>query len=90
MESECNMNTEQIIDKLIPVIASIFSNNEIKNVTLHTQFSELGIDSVSFIQLIVEMENEFDIEFSDDDLMISEFETIKDLVARIENLLGGN
>lgn len=41
---------------------------------------DLGINSVVFIKIVVEMENEFDIEFDDDELDFARIEKLQDLV----------
>lgn len=53
-----------------------------------TKLSELGVNSVSFIKVIVLAEGEFGIEFDDDELDYHEFDCIGDLVAAIGRKCG--
>ena len=39
------------------------------NVTSQTSFAELGVDSLSFLELIVDVEKTFDVSFCPDDAM---------------------
>lgn len=43
------------------------------------------IDSMGLLKFIVELEQEFDVEISDDDIMLIEFKTIGGLVSIIES-----
>lgn len=45
---------------------------------------ELGMTSLSFVQIIVAFENEFDIEFDDDDFNAEKFKNVNDFVFYIE------
>lgn len=40
---------------------------------------DIGIDSIQMMQIIVEIENEFDVEFNDDELILDD-------LAKLENL----
>ncbi len=46
---------------------------------------KLGINSISFIKIIVQIETEFDIEFDQKDLKKQRFETLADIVLYVEN-----
>lgn len=45
------------------------------------------IESINFIELIIKIEEEYDIEFTDDDIMGEDIKHIKDLCGRIEALI---
>lgn len=47
-------------------------------VTLESRLIDLGINSIGFIKIIVEVENEYDFEFNDLDLDFKKYVTIKD------------
>lgn len=51
-----------------------------------TSIEELNIDSFKFIQFIVEIEKEFNIEIADDKLDRSEFHNLFDLIEMIDLL----
>jgi len=44
-----------------------------------TKFVDMNIDSITFIKLIVNIENEFEIEFEDEALLVEKYETIEDM-----------
>lgn len=50
-----------------------------KEITPETKFVEFGTNSISFIKIIVDVENEFDIEFDDEKLSTNDFQTVNDL-----------
>lgn len=55
-------------------------------VTSESRFSELSIDSLSFITAIVEIETYFGID-CDDGFIMSEYETIEDFIKFVEEKL---
>lgn len=50
-----------------------------------TELQNIGMNSISFVKLIVEIENQFNIEVPDDKLLITEAGTIKKLSEIIES-----
>lgn len=61
------------------VIENVGDELENENFGVEDDFSELGINSVSFLKVVVAIETEFDFEFEDDDLNISNFKNLKSL-----------
>lgn len=55
------------------------------NVSLDMDFNSIGLDSITFIKTIVALEGEFDFEFDDEKLLITEFPTIKTMVEYVES-----
>lgn len=75
-------NLKEVQDKLIRQIAAILSldSQKIKpEVPLHT----LGVDSLSFVELLVFIEKEFKIKLMDSGLQAGDFKTIHSLSKRI-------
>ena len=70
--------------KLEKIINEILVTEDVKGIG---ENDGLGLNSVQFIQLVVEIEKEFDIEFADDDLNLSNFGSLNSLIAYIENKL---
>lgn len=69
----------------IDTIRSILENNldiDPANVTEDATFDSLGIDSLDMVELICEIEDEFDVDFGEPDGL----ETIEDLIDYIESL----
>lgn len=68
------MNREKIIQLLAEVLQSPYE--EIASLSDDTGLEEMGMDSIRFIQFIVRLEEEEDIEVLDSDLLLSNFSTI--------------
>lgn len=49
---------------------------------------DVGLDSVALIRFAMELENRFDIEIADDDLVLENFETTGRVITYVEGLLG--
>ena len=60
-------------------------DSKIDDVTLETVFAGAGVDSITFITIVVALESEFDFEFDDEKLLITEFPTIKSMVDYVES-----
>ena len=58
---------DQIAQRAIGVIAS-YAELETGQVSLHTSFEDLGFDSLDALSLITELEDEFDISISDEEV----------------------
>lgn len=79
---------EEIVKKLLNMLPAIFGLEEnTESISLDTPFSDLGIDSVSFIRLVVDAESEFDIELGDDDLVMYKFINVRQFVERILSIV---
>ncbi len=52
--------------------------------------NDMNINSVDYIKIIIDIENQFDIEFEDEALMPGNFETILDMVNYISKLTNNN
>lgn len=60
-------------------------NSRIDNVTLETSFGGAGVDSITFITIVVALEGEFNFEFDDEMLLITAFPTIKSMTEYVES-----
>lgn len=70
----------QMINKTIEMIFDILGN--IENVTvvkdnLNVSLTDMGVDSISFIKLIVALEEKFECEIPDEKLLITEMNTVQ-------------
>ncbi len=52
---------------------------------LESDLSSIGLNSVIFIKIVVDLENEFDIEFANEDLEYGRFKNINDICDYISN-----
>lgn len=72
-----------IENRVIKVVKKVSNINGITY--LDTNLREIGFDSLKIVELIVELEDEFNIVFNDSDLKPSEFNIISDLVVAVNN-----
>jgi acyl carrier protein len=50
-----------------------------ENLEIDTRLENVGLDSITFIRIVVQIEDCFDMEFPDDKLLLTQAGTIKDL-----------
>lgn len=72
--------------KIIEIILSACALGE-NHADVNTKLCELSLDSLSFVSVIVKLENEFGIEFDTDDLNIGKWETVQDIITATEEKL---
>lgn len=72
---------EKVIEcvKEMTYLEEISEENNLKN--------DLGIDSVDTIDLIMALENKFEIEFNDSDISLENFRYVKNIIDLIEGIL---
>lgn len=83
------MTPKEIKRKIIKIISQLFEDkgfdiDVIEHVNL---IDDLGMDSITFIAIIVELESQFDIEVADDILLIDNFTHIDKIFYIIQNEL---
>lgn len=72
--------------RIIEIIATQFNIN-IKDINLETSFKDdLNADSLDLVELIMALEDEFDLEFEDED--VDNIKTVEDAKKYIKRLLG--
>ena len=76
--------TDNIEDKIMSIIDISVDDKVNDSITIDTEIERIGIDSISFIKLVISLENEFSFEFDDDKLLISAFTTVGDLIEYIK------
>ncbi|WP_373265141.1 non-ribosomal peptide synthetase [Hungatella hathewayi] len=79
----CKLSEIQI--KVLDIIVSNLNKEVTKEISLEEDIIKLGFDSISFINVVVAIENEFSLEFEDDKLLISSFSSIKSILEYVEN-----
>ena len=70
--------------KAFGVIKSILAPKN-EDVTLETSFVEAGVDSITFVYLVVALESEFNFEWDDEMLLITAFSTIRSMVEYVDS-----
>ena len=69
------MNTNSIHDNIMDQIASVLEIDPAA-IGLEQTFEELEIDSILFIRIVVQCETALEIQFEDEMLLMSKFDTI--------------
>ncbi|WP_099203279.1 phosphopantetheine-binding protein [Miniphocaeibacter massiliensis] len=73
-----------VYDKVIEIIKEEFDVDEVNENTLLRE--DLGTDSIGLLELVMAIEEEFDIEIEDANL--DDIKTVKDVVDSIEKIKG--
>ena len=85
---ESNMKSEQDLIALFKQVATEVDKREFKDVTGQSNISDLGIDSLSMMQIVGEMELRLNIMIPDEDLV--ELVTVEDLVKAVAKRVEGS
>lgn len=76
-EDGCGKNSE-IIATILDVIHSVLENDSTQ-MDCETELKELGIDSINFVKIIVQLEEEFEMEFDDSAVTLSAFGNVNEI-----------
>ena len=76
---------EVSIESILRVINSL-DNIEVSTEQLDESLPDLGMDSISFIQIVVGLEEAFDCEIPDSKLLISEMDTVQKMLDVLQEL----
>lgn len=71
---------EKNVEKVIEILNANIENVEITEDKLDEDLSGLGMDSVTFIKIIVAVEEEFECEIPDSKLLFSEMSTVNKII----------
>ncbi|MBR0575464.1 acyl carrier protein [Proteiniclasticum sp. BAD-10] len=74
-----------IFDKVKAIIVDKLSVDS-DEVTLESSFEDLGADSLDIVEIVMALEEEFDIEISDDEA--EQAKTVGDVCSYLSNVLG--
>lgn len=75
------MEDDDILKTLNQLCGEAMKPNDLCfKIGMETKLSDVGMDSFSFVRLVVLIEEYFDIEFSLDDLAVSNFTTFFDIL----------
>lgn len=81
------MNSDEIKNKLIDMIQTLFPDSGVdKDILPYVDLiDDLGMDSITFISIVVEVEDLFGITVPDDMLLMENFKDIDGIIQIIEN-----
>ena len=77
---------EITVEKVIEILNASIENAEITKDKLDEDLSELGMDSITFIQIIVALEEEFECEVPDSKLLLVEMNTANKIVQVLKDI----
>ena len=83
------MTTETIKQEVIELISELFKDKgfDIDIFEYVNLIDDMGMDSITFISIVVDVEANFGIEVPDDMLLFENFKCVDDIVSVIENEL---
>ena len=83
------MKTETIKQEVIELVSELFKNKNFDSDIIEyvDLIDDLGMDSITFITIVVEMETHFGIEIPDDMLLLENFKCVDGIVSIIEKEL---
>lgn len=79
--------TENIQSKILEIVNANNKNNEIMLEQVDMELSGLGMDSIDFIRIIVDLEEAFGLEIPDEYLLMTEMNTITKMLNIIISIL---
>lgn len=86
------MEKQQIKEQLFPILSKVFFNIQMcsDRINMIDLIDDLGMDSVTFITLIIEIESHFQITVADEYLLFDHFRNINGIVDIIYTHLNSN
>ena len=86
MAEDMNCDEMTVVQKkALEVIVSNLDAKLSGEILLDTDFASVGIDSITFIKIVVALEGEFDFEFDDEMLLITKFPTVRTMISYVES-----
>jgi amino acid adenylation domain-containing protein len=88
-----NSNIGELSDIQRRALKAIVSNLDSKivgDITLETKLADAGLNSITFVKIVVALESEFGFEFDGEKLLIKEFPTVKSMIEYLESKILGN
>ncbi|MCR3761671.1 acyl carrier protein [Clostridium felsineum] len=78
-------------EKIINIICNALGNNDNRDSILKSKdLAEFGFNSLNFIKIIVKLEDEFDIEFSDNELNCSNYNSVYKILNLVKSKIDAN
>lgn len=74
------------VNQVLEILNANIEDSPITIDKLDASLMDLGMDSITFIQVIVALEEEFECEIPDEKLMISEMNTVQKIIDILQSL----
>lgn len=81
---------KDIFENMVKIINECWENNEIEEIYPEIDLMEAGMDSITFIKMIVAIEENYEIEVPDEKLLMTEMNTIDKIIDVILSALENN
>lgn len=75
------------LERVLSIVNTNIKNIDLTAENLDSDFSEFGMDSIAFIQMVVALEEEFECEIPDSKLLLSEMNTVNKILDVLQELL---
>lgn len=76
-----------LLNKIGEILKKYIGNENDAILEQNVELSEFGMDSISFIHIVVELEELFDIEIPDEKLLMSEMGTLEKIVRVVQEVI---
>lgn len=76
------MNNEMILENITKKVREIVDEEDLQ-LNVETIIESIGLNSIGFIKLLVFLEDEYEIEFDDDDLNFEKYSTFGNIINKI-------
>ena len=83
--SNPNLTHDQIFDNILEIIKKLLPGVETDNVARDAGLNELGLNSLTFVELVVSIEQKYGFEFEDDMLSLEMLNNLDSLVNYISS-----
>lgn len=79
----------ELVERIKNIISTVLKvdKDKIDEISQDETLNRVGVDSVNFIEIVVSLEEEFNIAFEDDELLLQNLNTINKLQAIISGKL---
>lgn len=82
------MSKSEIQERIKNILKQYIHNQgKLENLGENDNLLNIGINSISFIKIIVQIETEFDIEFDENDLNTKSFDSLNDISFYVQSIL---
>lgn len=77
---------KEVSTALVLEVINRSENMEVSQEKLKDSLPEMGMDSITFIQIVVALEEEFECEIPDEKLLITEMDTVQKIVDVLQSV----
>lgn len=75
------------VNEIVSIVNDIVEEVDVNETMIAQDLCELGMDSIAFVKVIIEIEDKYDIEIPDKYLKIQDMNTIEKIVSVLDELM---